>query len=83
VTFEIHRLEAPFGAEILGLDRAGPLNATTRQAVNAAFNDNVVLVFRDQRFATPDAFLKAACNLGEPMPPVTATYRLAGYDVVE
>jgi taurine dioxygenase len=83
VTYEIHRLEAPFGAEIRGLDLAGPLDAATRQTINAAFIDNVVLVFRDQHFATADAFLAAARNLGEPMPPVTATYRLPGYDVIE
>ena len=83
MTYEIARLVAPFGAEVKGLDLTRPLDTTTRQAINAAFIDNVVLVFRDQRFATPDAFLAAARNLGEPMPPVTATYRLPGYDVIE
>jgi len=80
---EINRLDAPFGAEVRGLDLAGALDAATRAAVNRAFVDNVVLVFRGQRFATPDRFLAAAANLGEPMPPVTATYRLPGFEAIE
>jgi len=80
---EIRRLDAPFGAEALGIDLAGALDGTTREAVNRAFTDNVVLVFRDQRFATPERFLAAARTLGEPMPPVTTTYRLAGFDAIE
>lgn len=83
MTYEVTRLEAPFGAEIRGLDLARSLDAATRQTINAAFINNVALVFRDQHFATPDAFLAAAGNLGTPMPPVTATYRLPGYDVIE
>jgi taurine dioxygenase len=83
VTYEVTRLEAPFGAEIHGLDLSRPLDAATGQTINAAFIDNVVLVFRDQHFPAPDAFLAAARTLGEPMPPVTATYRLPGYDVIE
>jgi taurine dioxygenase len=80
---QVRRLEAPFGAEILGLDLAQPLDAGTREAVNDAFVDNIVLVFRNQSFPTPDDFLAAARNLGEPMPPVTATYRLPEYDAIE
>jgi len=80
---EIRRLDAPFGAEITGLDLARPLDAATKTAINAAFVENVVLVFRDQGFAAPERFLAAASNLGEPMPPVTATYRLPGFEAIE
>lgn len=80
---EIRRLDAPFGAEVLGIDLADALDAATLEAVNRAFVDNVVLVFRGQRFATPERFLAAARNLGEPMPPVTATWRLPGFEVIE
>ena len=52
-------------------------------AINQAFVENGVLVFRDQNFAGPDQFLSAASNLGDPMPPVVATYRLPGYDAIE
>jgi taurine dioxygenase len=79
----IRQLDAPFGAEIVGLDLRQTLDTATGEAVNRAFADNGVLVFRSQKFETPDQFLAAASNLGEPMPPVTATYRLPGYDVVE
>lgn len=74
---------ARFGAEVTGLDLTLSLDADTRSAINAAFVDNVVLCFRGQRFDEPDQFLAAVQNLGEPMPPVTATYRLPGYDVIE
>ncbi len=80
---EIRKLDAPFGAEIIGVDLSQPLDAETKAAVNKTFVDNVVVVFRDQTFDTPDAFIAAASQLGEPMPPVTATYRLEGYEVVE
>lgn len=80
---EIRPLDAPFGAEVLGIQLDGALDAATREAVNRAFVDNVVLVFRDQSFATPERFLTAARNLGDPMPPVTTTYRLPGYEVIE
>jgi len=80
---EIARIDAPFGAEVRGLDLAGGLDAATRDAVNRAFVDNVVLVFRDQKFAAPERFLAAAEILGEPMPPVTATYRLPGFAAIE
>lgn len=83
MSLKIARLDAPFGAEVRGIDLSRPLEPATGAAINAAFNDNIVLVFRDQHFATPDDFLAAARNLGEPMPPVTATYRLPGYEVIE
>jgi taurine dioxygenase len=82
-TVQIRRLDAPFGAEVIGIDLTTPLDAETREAINGAFVDNGVLVFRAQAFATPAQFLAAASNLGEPMPPVTATYRLPGFDVIE
>ena len=80
---KIRRLDAPFGAEVIGLDLRQKLDARTSGTINRAFVENAVLVFRDQDFATPDEFLAAASNLGEPMPPVTATYRLPGYDAIE
>jgi len=79
----IRPIDAPFGAEVTELDLRRPLSEETRAAVNGAFVENGVLVFRDQTFAGPDQFLAAASNLGEPMPPVVATYRLPGYDAIE
>ncbi len=80
---EIRRLDAPFGAEVLGIQLDGALDRAAREAINRAFIDNVVLVFREQSFPTPERFLAAARNLGEPMPPVTATWRLPGFEAIE
>lgn len=79
----IRPISAPFGAEVSGVDLRQPLSDGARTSINYAFVANGVLVFRDQKFAGPDQFLAAASNLGDPMPPVVATYRLAGYDVIE
>ncbi|MDX1484360.1 MAG: TauD/TfdA family dioxygenase [Alphaproteobacteria bacterium] len=80
---EIKSLNGPFGAEISGLDLARRLDPATRAAVTSAFGENVVLCFRGQSFARPEDFLAAVRNLGQPMPPVTATYRLPGFDAIE
>ena len=79
----IGSIDAPFGAEVIGIDLTQPLTDDTRAAVNEAFVENGVLVFRDQNFAAPDQFLAAASNLGAPMPPVVATYRLPGFEAIE
>lgn len=81
--YDIRRLDNPFGAEVIGIDLKQPLEADARAAINEAFVQNAVLVFRGQSFSTPDQFLAAAANLGDPMPPVVATYRLPGYDAIE
>ena len=80
---DIGPIGAPFGAEVTGIDLSQPLLDDARAAINDAFVENGVLVFRDQNFASPDQFLAAASNLGNPMPPVVATFRLAGYDAIE
>ena len=80
---DIRPLPARFGAEVVGVDLKQPLDGALKDAINSAFVENGVLVFRGQSFATPDQFLAAASNLGEPMPPVVATYRLPGYDAIE
>lgn len=80
---EIKPLDGPFGAEISGLNLTQELDAATRAKVNSAFVDNVVLCFRGQSFKAPDDFLHAVENLGRPMPPVTATYCLPGYEAIE
>jgi taurine dioxygenase len=79
----IRPISAPFGAEVTGVDLRQPLSDGARTSINDAFVANGVLVFREQNFAGPDQFLAAASNLGDPMPPVVATFRLPGYDVIE
>jgi alpha-ketoglutarate-dependent 2,4-dichlorophenoxyacetate dioxygenase len=44
----IKRLPAPFGAEILGVSLAEPLDATSFAQIEAAFNEHSVLVFHEQ-----------------------------------
>lgn len=80
---EIKPLDGNFGAQVIGLNLARDLDVETRGEINQAFVDNTVLCFRGQSFAAPDEFLTAVKNLGEPMPPVTSTYRLPGFDVIE
>ena len=80
---EVKALEGSFGAEILGLDLTASLTAAEQAAAGRAFAEHVVLCFRGQEFDRPGQFLAAVRNLGEPMPPVTATYRLPGFDVIE
>jgi taurine dioxygenase len=76
-------IDAPFGAEVTGMDLRQALSNDIRGAINDAFVAHGVLVFRDQNFSGPDQFLAAASNLGSPMPPVVATWRLPGYDAIE
>ena len=80
---DINRLDSRFGAEVTGLDLSRPLDAVTHSRINALFVDNVVLCFHGQCFDRPETFIRAAENLGRPMAPVTATWRLPGFDVIE
>jgi taurine dioxygenase len=80
---DIRQLDSPFGAEVIGVDLRQPLDGNLATTINTTFVEHGVLVFREQSFATPDQFLAAASNLGDPMPPVVATYRLPGYDAIE
>ncbi|MFT5507647.1 MAG: taurine dioxygenase [Hyphomicrobiaceae bacterium] len=80
---QVSPLNGNFGAQISGLDLSQRLDDAIRARINQAFVNNVVVCFRDQSFPRPDAMLDAVENLGEPMAPVTATYRLAGYEFIE
>ena len=80
---DIGALESPFGAEVLGLDLTARLTQRELEAARRAFAENVALCFRDQKFDRPERFHAAVRNLGEPMPPVTSTYRLPGFDAIE
>lgn len=66
MAYEIKSLPGPLGAEVVGLDLKTPLSAKVAAAVNRAFADNIVLVFRDQDLTAPQ-LLAAAEGLGEPM----------------
>ena len=83
MNFEVNKLDGPFGAEITGLDLKQSLDAETQTKVNKVFADNVVLCVRDQKLETPEDFLTAVHQFGEPMKQVVATYRLEGYEDIE
>jgi taurine dioxygenase len=48
-TFEVRTLTPHIGAEVQGIDLAGPLSADQLRDIGQAFHDWSVLVFRDQR----------------------------------
>lgn len=80
---EISQFSAGFSAQVTGVDLASEMTVAELAKIEQAFSVSAVLCFRDQSFRTPDDFLIAAKMLGDPMPPVTSSYRLPGYDVIE
>jgi taurine dioxygenase len=59
-------LHPSLGAEVAGVDLAGPIDEPTRQALARALADHLALVFRDQSL-TPTRYLAAASLFGPPM----------------
>ena len=51
--FEVKPLDAPIGAEIVGLDLSQPLDAATRQAVLDAWHAHSALLIRNQSLTDP------------------------------
>jgi taurine dioxygenase len=72
--FEIRKLGAAAGAEVVGLDMLQPWDEATRRTVLAAFVENLVLVFRAQAM-TPPQFMAFARNFGTLQPHVAKKYR--------
>ena len=61
---EVRPLASALGAEIFGVDLAGPLDDATVQALRAALLEHVVIFFRDQELA-PQQLLALAQRFGE------------------
>jgi taurine dioxygenase len=80
---EVKQLNDIIGAEVTGVDFTQVLDEETKAAVNKAFVDNLVACYRGQNFDSPDAFLTATRNLGNPIPPILTNYLLPGYKEVE
>lgn len=74
MSFEIIKSGDAVGAEVFGLDIRAPWNDATRDAVNDAFLDNLVLVFRSDGLS-PKAFTALARNFGDLQPHVAKKYR--------
>lgn len=79
----VNKIGSALGAEVIDEDLTRVQDSQTITNINNAFVEHIVLVFRNQNFSSPDEFVEAAKILGDPMPPVTNTYRLPNYDVVE
>ena len=75
--FQIRRLEAPFGAEVLGLDLSRPLNAPDFARLHQAHLDHHVLVLRDQRI-TPAQQVAFSSRFGPLQIHVQKKFQLAG-----
>lgn len=65
-------VDAPFGAEISGIDIGAPLSDSDRDAIEAAFLRHAVVVFRGQRL-TDEQHMAFARRFGEPELSVAAT----------
>ncbi len=79
MTMEIIKLGDTLLAEVRGVDISRPLDAGTRDAVNRAFLDHCVLVFRDQQI-TPAQMVEFERVFGSPMIHVTKKYRHPEFD---
>lgn len=80
-SFEIRRLPAPFGAEVLGLDLSRPLNDADFQRVHRAHLDHHVLVFRGVRI-TPAQQITFSRRFGPLQIHVQKKFQLAGHPEV-
>lgn len=63
--FEVHPASPVLGAEIVGVDLAGGVDAATAEALREAFWQHKVLVFRNQHLS-PDAHVEAVRIFDEP-----------------
>lgn len=63
---EVRPLPGAFGAEVTGLDLAGPVDDADIAAIVAALYDDLVVCIRDQEL-TPAQFLAFGRRLGEPI----------------
>ena len=75
--FEVRRLDAPFGAEVVGLDLASPLNGADFARLHRAHLDHHVLVLRDQRI-TPAQHVAFSRRFGPLQIHVQKKFQLEG-----
>jgi len=77
-SFTISRLAAPFGAEITGLDAGKRLSDTDFARVHDAFQNEHVLVLRDQRI-TPSQHIEFSRRFGKLMIHALHQFHLPGH----
>ena len=78
---QVTKLTPRIGAEVTGIDLRKPIDAQTRDRLNAAVVEHVALVVRDQEF-TPEQYLRAVALFGEPMEQHFTQYALPGCPLV-
>jgi len=76
--FEVRPLDAPLGAEIIGLDISKPINDTDFARIHRAHLDHHVVVFRDQD-VSPDAHIAFSRRFGPLEIHVLHQYHLKGH----
>jgi taurine dioxygenase len=79
--FEVRHLHPLTGAEVAGLDLAGPLSAGQRSALDRLLAERGVLVFRDQGLDAR-SFARAVENFGELMPQQLSQISLPDFPIV-
>ena len=72
---QIHDLNGPLGAEVLGVDAGTPLAPGDLKAINEAFLRRMVLRFRGPAF-TPQQLCNFSRQFGEIQPHIAKKYRL-------
>ncbi|KQP22740.1 TauD/TfdA family dioxygenase [Pseudorhodoferax sp. Leaf267] len=75
--FDVRRFDAPFGAEVVGLDLSKPLNAADFATIHRAHLAHHVLVLRDQRI-TPAEHVAFSRRFGPLQIHVQKKFQLAG-----
>ena len=65
MALSVRPLSPALGAEITGVDLREPLDAATIKAVNDAFDQHVVVVFRDQQLSEDDQVRAAGLFFAE------------------
>ncbi|MDD9982636.1 MAG: TauD/TfdA family dioxygenase [Gammaproteobacteria bacterium] len=77
MTLAIKLQDAPIGAEVTGVDLAGPVDAVVADEIRTALCEHAVLVFRDQEIS-PEAQVSLTRQLGEPEVHVLSDFTLPG-----
>jgi taurine dioxygenase len=80
-TMQITKLKEHIGAEVTGVDLREPVDASTRQRLNDAVAEHVVLVIRDQQFSA-EQYQAAAQLFGELMEDQNRRYLVDGLPLV-
>ena len=76
--FDLRPLSDALGGEITGIDLGQPVDDATKDALNQALAEHIVLVIRDQSF-TPERYLQAVSVFGKPMRQHYSQYLMQDY----